>query len=196
MYNGTLDSLNNKSSRPLSPHPNSHTADEIKHIYDLIKRNPNIGQIELYGKLRLHYAYTRNPTSLFRFLRKHGFYDEVRKRTPYKPKPYDTPLNIGEKWQLDVKFVPFECRTTSVRGDRHFYQYTIIDEATRERFIYAYQDLCATNTVNFVKRVILYFGYKPKLIQTDNGNEFTFSRQTKKDKEQLLANFAIEWNNA
>lgn len=58
MYNGTLDSLNNKSSRPLSPHPNSHTADEIKHIHDLIKRNPNIGQIELYGKLRLHYAYT------------------------------------------------------------------------------------------------------------------------------------------
>ena len=188
-YDGTLESLENKSSRPHTPHPNSQTDEEVKHIQDLIRRNPNIGLNELYGKLRLNYDYARNPVTLYRYLRRTGFYLNKPKHTPYKPKPYDTPLHIGQKWQMDVKFVPFECRTTAVRGDRHFYQYTMIDEATRERFIYPYQDLCATNTVDFVKRAISYYGYKPEMIQTDNGAEFTYTRETKKDKEHLLDMF-------
>lgn len=189
MYNGTLESLENKSHRPHTPHPNAQTADEIKHIQDLLRRNPTIGLNELYGKLRLNYAYTRNPATLYRYLRRTGFYENKPRKAAYKPKPYDTPLHIGEKWQLDVKYVPFECRTTSVRGDRHFYQYTVIDEATRERFIYPYEDLCAMSTVDFVRRAIVYFGYKPKTIQTDNGAEFTYTRQTRNDKEHLLDKF-------
>ena len=189
MYDGTLESLENKSHRPHTPHPNAQTADEIKHIQDLLRRNPTIGLNELYGKLRLNYAYTRNPATLYRYLRRTGFYENKPRKAVYKPKPYDTPLHIGEKWQLDVKYVPFECRTTHVRGDRHFYQYTIIDEATRERFIYPYEDLCATSTIDFVRRAIVYFGYKPKTIQTDNGAEFTYTRQTRDDKEHLLDKF-------
>lgn len=188
-YDGTLESLANKSCRPHTPHPNSQTHEEKKHIQDLLHRNPKIGLNELYGKLRLHYGYTRNPATLYRYLRKSGYYLNKQKHVPYKPKPYDTPLHIGQKWQMDVKFVPFECRTTAVRGDRHFYQYTMIDEATRERFIYPYQDLCGTSTVDFVKRAITYFRYKPKTIQTDNGAEFTYTRETRKDKEHLLDKF-------
>lgn len=192
-YDGSLESLENKSHRPHTPHPNAQTVDEIKHINDLIRRNPRIGLNELYGKLRLHYAYTRNPATLYRYLRRMGFYDSKARKPSYKPKPYDTPLHVGEKWQLDVKFVPFECRTTAIRGDRHFYQYTIIDEATRERFIYPYEDLCATSTVDFVRRAILYFGYKPKAIQTDNGAEFTYTRQTRNDKEHLFDTFCRKY---
>lgn len=180
MYDGTLESLENKSSRPKTPHPNSHTAEEIKHIKDLIRRNPNIGLNELYGKLRSNYAYTRNPVSLYRFLKKNGMFNEVRKHNNYKPKPYDTPIKIGEKMQLDVKVVPYDCRTKEVPFDKKFYQYTIIDECTRERFIYAYEEQCADSTIDFVKRAIIYFGYIPKIIQTDNGQEFTFIRETNK----------------
>ena len=176
-YNGTLESLKNNSSAPHTPHPNAHTSEEIKHIKDLIRRNPNIGLNELYGKLRLNYAYTRHPVSLYRFLRKNGFFNECRKK-PYKPKKYDTPTTIGEKWQLDVKYVPYDCRTKDVPFDMKFYQYTIIDECTRERFIYAYKEQCADSTVDFVKRALIYFGYAPKCIQTDNGQEFTFLMQT------------------
>lgn len=180
MYDGTLESLENKTSRPKTPHPNSHTADEIKHIKDLIHRNPNIGLNELYGKLRRNYAYTRNPVSLYRFLKKNGMFNEVRKHNNYKPKPYDTPIKIGEKMQLDVKVVPYDCRTKEVPFDKKYYQYTIIDECTRERFIYAYEEQCADSTIDFVKRAIIYFGYIPKIIQTDNGQEFTFIRETNK----------------
>ena len=61
-----------------------------------------------------------------------GYYkDRKVKVTKYKPKPYDTPENIGEKMQIDVKYVPSECKSPNLH-DKNFYQYTMIDEATRE----------------------------------------------------------------
>ena len=58
-YDGTLQSLANGSHRPHSQHPNAQTEEEKKHIADLIRRNPNIGLNELYGKLRRRYAKPR-----------------------------------------------------------------------------------------------------------------------------------------
>ena len=179
-FDGTKESLKDKSKRPITPHPNSHTSDEIKNINNLLKRNPNIGLSELYGKLRRDYAYTRHPASLFRFLRKMGIYTiKEAEHNKYKIKPYHTPTNIGDKMQLDVKYVPRECYKG--KDDKKFYQYTIIDEASRERFIYAYESQDSFSTVDFVIRSIIYFGYIPKEIQTDNGFEFTNNRE-KKDK--------------
>ena len=189
-YDGTIESLENKSHRPLTAHPTAHTEEEIKHIKDLIKRNPHIGLNELYGKLRTNYAYTRNPSSLFRFLKKNKLYDQVKKE-PYKPKPYETPLLPGEKWQMDVKYVPMECKATCISGTDRFYQYTMIDECTRERFIYAYREQCASSTIDFVMRSILYFGYKPKIIQTDNGQEFTHLANT--NRKHLLDQFCKKY---
>jgi transposase InsO family protein len=195
LYDGSLDSLENKSHRPHTPHKNRHTDKEIKHIQDLIRRNPYIGLNELYGKLRFNYSYSRNPVTLYRFLRKNGYYKDIRteKRKPYKPKPYHTSSRVGEKWQLDVKFIPLECEST-IYEVRRYYQYTVIDEATRERFIYPYQDLCAENSVDFVKRAIAYFGYKPEIIQTDNGEEFVYTRQVKKGKEHSFDKFCCLYN--
>ena len=192
LYDGTIESLENKSSRPLTPHPRSQTDIEKKHIHDLLKRNKDIGLNELYGKLRLNYGYTRNPVTLYRYLKRIGYYENRPRKTPYTPKPYDTPEHIGEKWQLDVKFVPFGCRTYHVLADRNFFQYTVIDEATRERFIYAYEEQTAMNTIDFLTRAFLYFGYKPKEIQTDNGSEFTYTRQTRIDKLHPMDRFCQE----
>jgi len=176
-FDGSKDSLISNSKRPLTPHPNCHKADEIKHINDLLRRNPTIGLSELYGKLRQNYAYTRHPSSLFRFLRKRGmFVIPEHSKKPYVPKKYNTPTEPGVKMQLDVKFVPKACYVGEMNDK--FYQYTIIDEATRERFIYAYNEHSGYSTVDFVKRAIIYFGYLPQMIQTDNGFEFTNSTKT------------------
>ena len=89
----------------------------------------------LCRKLRRDYAYTRHPASLFRFLRKNGIF--VKKeivRMKHALKPYATPTTVGDKLQLDVKFVPKECYAPL--DNKKFYQYTIIDEASRERFIH------------------------------------------------------------
>ena len=189
IFTGEIESLEPKYCAPYTPHPNRHSDTEIKNIKNLIRRNPNIGLNELYGKLRLNYAYSRHPSSLYRFLRKNGWYEEVKKRKIYKPQKYDTPDNVGVKWQLDVKYVPSECYVGEFKEERKFYQYTVIDEATRERFIYPYMEQNTDSTIDFVKRAVLFFGYKPEIIQTDNGSEFTYTRQTRKDKEHLFDKF-------
>ena len=122
--------------------------------------------------------FTRHPCSLFRFLRKLGFFKDVKQPSkPYVPKPYHTPTKIGVKMQLDVKYVPNSCYVGKYPDK--FYQYTIINEATRERFIYPFKEQSSYSTVTFVKMAIKYFGYTPEIIQTDNGFEFTHFKDTK-----------------
>lgn len=175
-FDGTKESLIDKSHRPLSPHPNAHTEQELKWIENYLRRNPHISMCELYGKLRVEKGYSRNASSLFRVLRKMGIYVNKEKKERYTPKKYDTPSNIGIKWQMDVKYVPKYCY--SGNDGQKFYQYTIIDEASRERFIYPYQEQSSYSTIDFVKRASVYFGYQPKIIQTDNGQEFTYTMKT------------------
>ena len=176
-YDGTIDSIIDKSHRPLSSHPNAHTEIEIKWIKDYIRRNPHITICELWYKLKINKGYSRHPASLYRFLRKIGFYNEINVKgtSKYIPKHYDTPKFKGEKWQIDVKYVPNVCKSNNLPHDLKFYQYTCIDEASRKRFIYHYTEHTPMNTVDFVYRCFLFYGYKPKEIQTDNGMEFTWN---------------------
>lgn len=178
MFDGSERSLAAKSHRPLSPHPMAHTDEEIAKIRNLVRRNPHAGLNELYSKLRVQIGYSRHYASLYRLLRRLGFYDipkEARKK--YEPKPYDTPKLLGQKAQMDVKCVPRGCFSGD-DPDARYYQYTLIDEASRERFIFPYREQSSYSTVDFVRRAIAFFGYVPKTIQTDNGFEFTHSRDT------------------
>lgn len=177
-FDGSKESLLNKSHRPLSPHPNAHTEEELYWIKNYIRRNPNISLCELYGKLRVEKGYSRHACSLFRIVRKLKYPINTEHHEKYTPKKYDTPTNIGIKWQMDVKVIPKQCYTGKLPDK--FYQYTIIDEASRERFIYPYKEQSSYSTIDFVKRAITYFGYKPKIIQTDNGQEFTHIKRTDK----------------
>lgn len=185
-YDGTKESLIDKSHKPLSKHPNAHTDEEIKWIEDLIKRHKkdNITLGELWYKLRINKGYSRNIGSLYRVMKKLGYYKQINinNTSKYVPKPYDTPTMLGIKWQIDVKFVPNECKNKDLPLDKRFYQYTCIDEATRERFLFWYDEHTPANTVDFVKRAISYFEYKPLEIQTDNGTEFTWNQ----DKMKVL----------
>ena len=195
LYNGSLSSLDNKSSRPHTS-PKEQSDEEKRNIKNLIKRNPTISLNELYGKLRVNYGYHRNIVTLYRYLRKIGYFINLSKeRNNHIPKPYETPEGIGEKMQMDVKYVPRECILTG-KGfnpfDMNFYQYTMIDEASRERFIYPYETQCAESTCDFVRRAIIYFGYIPKVIQTDNGQEFTYLKQTKDDRLHLFDSLCEE----
>lgn len=177
-FDGTKESLIDKSHRPLTPHPNSHTKEELTWIKNYIRRNPNISLCELYGKLRTEKGYSRHACSLFRIVRKMKYTVNTENHSKYVPKKYDTPSNIGVKWQMDVKVVPKQCYVGELPDK--FYQYTVIDEASRERFIYPYKEQSSYSTIDFVKRAIVYFGYKPQIIQTDNGQEFTYIRKTDK----------------
>ena len=177
-YNGSRESLVPKSHRPHTQHPNAHTEQELNWIRNLHRRNPNISVCEMYGKLRQEKAYSRHPGSLYRVFVRLGYRTKVEstKKKSKHTGHYDTPEELGIKWQMDVKYVPAACYA-GTDGDK-FYQYTMIDEASRERFIYAYKEQSSYSTIDFTKRAIIYFGYAPETIQTDNGGEFTHSSKT------------------
>lgn len=180
LYDGTGESLTPKSHRPYSPHPNAHTEEELKWIRNYHRRNPNISIPELYGKLSQDKGYSRHPCSLYRVFVRLGYRKSVES-TKDKSKHnghYDTPTELGKKWQMDAKHVPVVCYT-GTDGEK-FYQYSMIEEADRERFIYAYNELSSYSTVDFVQRAIAHFGYAPDVIQTDNGSEFTHTQKTKR----------------
>ena len=195
-YDGTIESLIDKSHRPISVHPNAHTEEELKWISDLRRRNPSITLNEIWYKLKRDKGYSRKVVSLYRVLRKIGFYKEpaIKNTSKKHNKKYHTPEKIGEKWQIDVKYVPKECKLPNLPKDKNYYQYTSIDEATRERFLYWYDEHTPQNTVDFINKAIKYYGYKPKEIQTDNGIEFTYNQSKIKKVHpvtELLNNLEI-----
>lgn len=177
-FDGTKDSLRDKSHRPLTAHPNAHTKEEVTWIKNCVRRNKNATLIEIFYKLKVNKGYNRHPCSLFRVLRKLGLFKPAKpKKKPYVLKPYETPKKLGIKWQMDVKYIPKHCYTGSLPDK--FYQYTIIDEASRERFIFPFKEQSSHSTVQFLKLAIKYFGNKPQIIQTDNGFEFTHFKESK-----------------
>lgn len=193
-YDGTRESLAPKSHKPHTPHPNAHTEEELQWIKDYHRRNPNISVCEMYGKLRQHKGYCRNIGSLYRVFVRLGYRKKVEssKEKSKHLGQYETPKELGKKWQSDVKFVPKSCYTGT--DGEEFFQYTMIDEATRERFIYAYKEHSGYSSVDFTMRSIAYFGYLPDIIQTDNGSEFTNTSKTNKVHifDKLCAQLHIE----
>ena len=178
-YDGTPESLMDKSHRPKTTHPNAHTEEELTWIRNLLRRNPHISVCELYGKLRTQKGYSRHPGSLYRVGRHLGHSSKVPSTKKKRHNGvYDTPAQLGIKWQMDVKHVPSACYAG--KDGQKFYQYTMIDEASRERFLYPFPEFGGYYTVQFVQRAIVYFGYQPEIIQTDNGSEFTNIRPTKR----------------
>jgi transposase len=62
-YDGTLESLACRSRRPHS-HPNQHTPAELKLIRDMRRRNPDLGMIELWSRLKKAGIHTMSGKSV------------------------------------------------------------------------------------------------------------------------------------
>lgn len=77
-----------------------------------------------------------------------------------------------------LKYVHRQCYT-GAHPDK-FYQYTMIDEASRERFIHHFKEHSSYSTIQFVEMAILFFRYKTKVIKTDNSFEFIHFKNTKR----------------
>ena len=169
-YDGTLESLADKSHRP-HHHPNEHTADELKLITDMRKRNANAGLVVFRVKLRQR-GYKRLITGLYRILRRLGQM-AVKSPTPkYIAKPYEQMQYPGQRVQIDVKFVPESCVAGQAKGQK-FYQYTAIDEYSRFRYLEAFEEHSTYSSTVFLEHLIQKFPFKIECVQTDNGTEFT-----------------------
>ena len=87
-------------------------------------------------------------------------------------KPYDTPTVPSTKIQIDVKYVPTCCLVGDLKGTK-LYQYTVIDEASRLRYLAFFEEHSTYSSTKFLMECIKFFPFKIQCIQTDNGFEFT-----------------------
>lgn len=169
-YDGTWDSLREKSRRP-HHHPNQHTPEEIDLIRRMRRRNPHVGLVVFWVKLRQK-GYTRSIPSLWRILRKLKL-TPVKPRNPkYVPKPYEAMTFPGQRIQVDVKHVPASCMVGKAKGKK-FYQYTAIDEYSRFRYVEGFAEASTYTSALFLEHLLQKFPFPVQCIQTDNGPEFT-----------------------
>ena len=174
-YDGTWQSLLERSHRPNS-HPKRHTAKEEKQIKNSFRKcYARYGWDGVYSDL-LRKKYTRSFSGMVYAAKRMGLTEQ--KKPPKKSREqrrYPELLEPGEKVQIDVKEVPYNClRGKTLRDGKHLYQWTAIDECTRMRFVYGFDEHTPENTVRFLAMVIKAFPFKIKTIQTDNGTEFTY----------------------
>lgn len=171
-YDGTLDSLKDRSHRPHS-HPNQHTTEEIDLIKRMRKKNKHTGLVVFWVKLRQK-GYSRSITGLWRMLNKLELQPVKPPNPKYIPKPYEKMSYPGQRVQIDVKFVPEACIVGDAKAEgRKFYQYTAIDEYSRFRYLEAFEEHSSYSSAVFLEHMLKAFKFKVECVQTDNGQEFT-----------------------
>ena len=73
-----------------------------------------------------HEAIEISPSSVLRIFKKNNEFIKYKPNSKKHNKKYFTPTMVHEKSQIDVKFVPSECKDSNL--ERRHYQYTILDE--------------------------------------------------------------------
>lgn len=95
----------------------------------------------------------------------------------YIPKKYKATAYIGQKVQIDVKYVPTSCLVGAAVEDAkenggYFYQYTFIDEYSRFRYLEAFKEHNSYSSSEFIKYCVKRFPDSIECAQTDNVPEF------------------------
>lgn len=186
-WDGSVESLAEKSKRP-HHHPNEHTEEEITMIRNFRRRNPDLDVAELWHRLKKK-GYTRRLESLYRVMKKL----KLGVCNAFPRNHLNVYLNAFSRMDHlligpgNVLFL-FGLRWKQSK----LYQYTAIDEYSRTRFLYGYEEQSTYSSADFAKRLVKWYkrqGITVECIQTDNGFEFTnrFS-PSMKDKKTLFEN--------
>lgn len=191
-YNGTVESLANKSRRPHS-HPNEHTQKEIELISKKYQYHKHEGLGQVYRKCK-ESGYKRSYGSMCKQIRKQKSYEKA-KRISYPKSKYKALKGTypGEYVEIDVKYVPNECIGFKSNYER-YYQITAIDLYSRKRVLKLVKENNTYETTRMLKTLEKEIGFKVKVVQTDNGREFCNDREGKKSAfEKELEKLGIEY---
>lgn len=162
-------------SRKPQTSPKSYP-EEVIHLIKRIRKRTNKGAEYIWFQLRDRYAVYVSVTGIYKVLKREGM---IKKRKGHK-KPflhYEAPKYLpGEKIQIDVKYVKLvdEKARRLQKAYRWVYQYTAIDVATGIKCKLIYENIGPDSSVNFLEKVRLFYPFLIKIIQTDNGLEFTY----------------------
>ena len=150
--------------------------EEVINLIIRIRKRTNRGPEQIWFMLRDRYTVYVSVTGIYKVLKRKGLI-KTRKHKRKQNKTYEAPKYLpGEKIQIDVKYVPLEDERVKRKNKsyRFVYQYTAIDIATgiKCKMIYEHHDVQAS--LDFLTKVRLFYPFPLKIIQTDNGFEFTW----------------------
>lgn len=88
---------------------------------------------------------------------------------------------------MDVKYVPGYC---VVNGEK-YYQFTAKDECTRWTYREMYAEHSSVSAKDFMERLVKVAPFTIRMIQTDNGTEFTNALLVTKSRHKTLFEEAL-----
>lgn len=183
-WDGTWQSLLEQSRRPHnSPRRQSRSEEKLAKRYGKQHREDLILGFQ---KARA-YGYGRSYGCFKRTVRRLLGKPAPRKKKPSKPKPYQRADYPGQKLQLDVKYVPTAC----VADGKKYYQFTAKDECSRWTYREMYNEHSTYSATDFLHKLVKRSPFPIRLIQTDNGSEFTNSLLVTKSKHKTMFEQAL-----
>ena len=171
-------------SRAPATNPKTYPQEYI----DLIKKireRTNRGADYIWFILRDKYSIYVSVSGVYKVLKREGLIKERRHRRK-ENRTYEAPKYLpGEKIQIDVKYVKLvdEVTIRLHQQYRFVYQYTAIDVASGIKFKMIYENHDGRASIDFLSRVRLFYPFPIKIIQTDNGFEFSWRLHPHTNKE-------------
>lgn len=188
-YDGSIESLKDQSRRPHHM-PRKQTEVEIQMVKRYAKKYSKdllLGyeKATAKGYMRSYGCFKRTAS---RYVKPGK--QQIRKNKPYQRADYP-----GQKIQMDVKFVPAYC----VTNGNKYYQFTAKDECTRWTYREMYAEHSTYSAKCFLENLIRKAPFPIRMIQTDNGTEFTNALLVTKSKhktmfEEALTEMGIEYH--
>lgn len=181
-YDGSVESLKDQSRAPHHV-PRKQSEEEILLVRRYARKYPGDWLLG-YEKARSK-GYTRSYGCFKRTATQYAV--TVKKRHVRKNKPYQRAEYPGQKIQIDVKFVPSYCVTDGAK----YYQFTAKDECTRWTYRELYAEHSTYSAKTFLEDLIKKAPFPIRMIQTDNGAEFTNALLVTKSKHKTLFEKAL-----
>ena len=181
-YDGTVESLKNRSRAPLHS-PLKQSDWEIQLVQRYAKKYPRdllLGyeKAQKSGYVRSYGCFKRTASKLR---------PPEKKKRARQNKPYERAAYPGQKLQVDVKFVPSYC----VANGQKYYQFTAKDECTRWTYREMYEEHSTHSAWQFLMNLVRKAPFPIRMIQTDNGTEFTNALLVTKSKHKTLFESAL-----
>lgn len=161
-----LEALKESSRRPkTSPRKSPQWKEDL--VLELRARSIQKGSNPISALIQREYRLKVHPSTIGKiFKRNLKIQKRVRKARKAHPKRYSLP-HPGDCIQMDIKYIPYRI------GAHQYYLFNAIDDCTRWRFGYIYENKGVWETEDFVRKLLKECPFRLKKIQTDNGAEFT-----------------------
>lgn len=186
-----IEGLKNRPRRPRRS-PRLSRASLVMKILLLRRETGGRGADTIALLLKGRFGLKVSRSTVHKVLRRE---DQIKKRERPPKKKHKLRYQAdkpGDRIQIDVKYVPYRIQDGTFG---RAYQYTAIDDCTRVRFAWIYDGQGIFQLKDFLPRMLQFFLFPVKLIQTDNHVTFTYKYTSHKraflkaPKEHFLTTF-------